>query len=171
MSGKSAAPLLRMRDLRVQFGAQTVVQGIDLDIAAGEKVALVGESGLEPDRCVCFEYGAVMSRHTAQQRLPGNPGQMAGGCRNIAFPCQCRTEVQDGRIVRRSGQVEQHAVRPESAGIAGVQRGDQRYRRAPEQPGPVIVRLHLHPPFAAVCGCVATPPIIVCSIVVGRMPL
>lgn len=45
MSGKSAAPLLRMRDLRVQFGAQTVVQGIDLDIAAGEKVALVGESG------------------------------------------------------------------------------------------------------------------------------
>jgi microcin C transport system ATP-binding protein len=45
MSGKTGEPLLRVRDLRVRFGAQTVVQGVDLDIAAGEKVALVGESG------------------------------------------------------------------------------------------------------------------------------
>ncbi|MDD4886919.1 MAG: dipeptide ABC transporter ATP-binding protein [Thiomonas sp.] len=45
MSGSPPSPLLKVRDLRVRFGAQTVVQGVDFDIAAGEKVALVGESG------------------------------------------------------------------------------------------------------------------------------
>ncbi|WP_449371525.1 dipeptide ABC transporter ATP-binding protein [Thiomonas sp.] len=45
MDGKTPKPLLQVRDLRVRFGAQTVVHGIDLAIAAGEKVALVGESG------------------------------------------------------------------------------------------------------------------------------
>lgn len=45
MSATPAPPLLRVRSLQVRFGAQAVVQGVDLDIAAGEKVALVGESG------------------------------------------------------------------------------------------------------------------------------
>ena len=40
-----AAPLLRVRDLRVSFGGREVVHGIDFDLAAGEKLALVGESG------------------------------------------------------------------------------------------------------------------------------
>ena len=39
------APLLQVRDLHVRFGNKTVVQGVSLDIFAGEKLALVGESG------------------------------------------------------------------------------------------------------------------------------
>ncbi|GAB4216715.1 MAG: dipeptide ABC transporter ATP-binding protein [Rhodoferax sp.] len=38
-------PLLRVQDLTVRFGAQTVVDGLSFALAAGECVALVGESG------------------------------------------------------------------------------------------------------------------------------
>lgn len=38
-------PLLEVADLRVRFGAHTVVDGVSFSIAAGEKFALVGESG------------------------------------------------------------------------------------------------------------------------------
>jgi microcin C transport system ATP-binding protein len=37
--------LLEVQDLRVAFGGQEVVKGIDFSIAVGEKLALVGESG------------------------------------------------------------------------------------------------------------------------------
>jgi peptide/nickel transport system ATP-binding protein len=37
--------LLRIRDLRVDFGATTVLHGIDLEIRRGEALGLVGESG------------------------------------------------------------------------------------------------------------------------------
>ncbi len=50
-NGAEAAipPLLRIRDLRVEFetdaGSVPAVRGVDLDVHAGETVALVGESG------------------------------------------------------------------------------------------------------------------------------
>ena len=37
-------PLLEVKDLRVSFGGKEVVHGVDLAIAPGEKLALVGES-------------------------------------------------------------------------------------------------------------------------------
>jgi ABC-type oligopeptide transport system ATPase subunit len=37
--------LLRVRDLRVDFGAHAVIRGVNLELAAGETVSLVGESG------------------------------------------------------------------------------------------------------------------------------
>lgn len=41
----SDAPLLDVQDLRVRFGDQDVVHGLQLQLRAGEKLALVGESG------------------------------------------------------------------------------------------------------------------------------
>jgi microcin C transport system ATP-binding protein len=38
-------PLLSIKDLRVRFGDTLAVDGVNLDIRAGERVALVGESG------------------------------------------------------------------------------------------------------------------------------
>ncbi len=38
-------PLLSIRNLRVHFGAAPAVDGVDLDVAAGELLAIVGESG------------------------------------------------------------------------------------------------------------------------------
>lgn len=42
-----SAPLVRIRQFGVEYpgAAQAAVQGLDLDIAAGEIVCLVGESG------------------------------------------------------------------------------------------------------------------------------
>ncbi len=37
--------LLSVRDLRVSFGDREVVRGVDIAVAPGETLALVGESG------------------------------------------------------------------------------------------------------------------------------
>ncbi|TFD94166.1 ABC transporter ATP-binding protein [Cryobacterium lactosi] len=44
MSGRPA-PALRVRNLSVGFGSQTVVRGVSLELAPGECLAIVGESG------------------------------------------------------------------------------------------------------------------------------
>ncbi|MFE0424298.1 ABC transporter ATP-binding protein, partial [Streptomyces sp. NPDC058953] len=41
----TGAPLLRVRDLRVAYGAVPAVRGVDLDLAAGRKLGIAGESG------------------------------------------------------------------------------------------------------------------------------
>ena len=45
MSASASLPLLSIDDLRVRFGSVNAVRGITLDIAAGESVAILGESG------------------------------------------------------------------------------------------------------------------------------
>ncbi|MBK1789142.1 dipeptide ABC transporter ATP-binding protein [Prauserella cavernicola] len=42
---QAAAPTVRIRDLRIDAATGTLVHGIDLDIAPGERVGLIGESG------------------------------------------------------------------------------------------------------------------------------
>lgn len=41
----TAAPVLSVQDLRVEIAGQPVVDGVTFDIAAGETLAVVGESG------------------------------------------------------------------------------------------------------------------------------
>jgi peptide/nickel transport system ATP-binding protein len=62
--------LLEVRDLRVDFGAHRAVRGIDLDIAAGETLALVGESG-------CGKSATALSL----MRLVPAPGRVTGSVR------------------------------------------------------------------------------------------
>jgi len=40
-----AAPIVRIQALRKRFGDNEVLKGIDLDVQAGEVVAIIGKSG------------------------------------------------------------------------------------------------------------------------------
>jgi peptide/nickel transport system ATP-binding protein len=66
----STPNLLEVRDLRVRFGAHEAVRGIDLDIAQGETLALVGESG-------CGKSATALSL----MRLVPTPGIVTGSVR------------------------------------------------------------------------------------------
>src|ERR1700728_3924805 len=45
MSANSGAPLVKVRDLRKSFGQNQVLRGVDLDVARGEVVSVIGSSG------------------------------------------------------------------------------------------------------------------------------
>jgi polar amino acid transport system ATP-binding protein len=45
MSGNSGSPLVKVRDLHKSFGGNEVLRGIDLDVARGEVVSIIGASG------------------------------------------------------------------------------------------------------------------------------
>ncbi|MFP3247657.1 MAG: ATP-binding cassette domain-containing protein, partial [Paraburkholderia sp.] len=64
------ANLLEVRDLRVSFGAHEAVRGVSFDIAAGETLALVGESG-------CGKSATALSL----MRLVPPPGRVSGSLR------------------------------------------------------------------------------------------
>jgi len=46
-----AVPLVRIEDLHKHFGALEVLKGIDIDVAAGEKVSIIGPSGSARQLC------------------------------------------------------------------------------------------------------------------------
>jgi len=64
------ANLLEVRDLRVSFGAHEAVRGLSFDIAQGETLALVGESG-------CGKSATAL----ALMRLVPAPGRVSGSVR------------------------------------------------------------------------------------------
>ncbi len=45
MSGPAGAPVLRIRDLHAYYGESHVLHGVDLDVAEGEVVTLLGRNG------------------------------------------------------------------------------------------------------------------------------
>ena len=88
-----AAPVLSIRDLRVYFniraGTVRAVDGVDLDLAEGEKVGLVGESG-----------SGKTTTALAVMRMIKPPGEIAGG-----------TIQLDGRDLVELSEPEMRSVR------------------------------------------------------------
>ena len=78
---ESAAPIVKVSGLRKRFGANEVLKGIDLDVKAGEVIAIIGKSGSGKStllRCIngleTFEDGSLSVDN--QPLLHGNAAAM-----------------------------------------------------------------------------------------------
>ncbi|MGA3304339.1 MAG: dipeptide ABC transporter ATP-binding protein, partial [Methylovirgula sp.] len=61
-----SAPLLSVRDLHVGFGADEAVRGLNFDVAKGETIALIGESGSGKSLAALSILGLLPEGATAQ---------------------------------------------------------------------------------------------------------
>ena len=73
MSGNASVPVLRIRDLAIEFatedGVIRAVDGVSFDVAANETLGLVGESGC----------GKTVTGLSILRLIPMPPGRIAGG--------------------------------------------------------------------------------------------
>jgi len=77
MSLPTGEPLLRMRGVRKRFGATQALDGVDLDVDAGEVLALVGENGAGKSTLMKALAG-VHPPDEGQMWLAGQPYQPRG---------------------------------------------------------------------------------------------
>jgi|SRR5882757_543674 len=84
-------PLLEINDLRVAFGGDTVVHGVDLRVMPGERVAVVGASG----------SGKSTTAHAVMGLLPGS-GRITGG--RILLRGEDVTHAGEARLRRLRGR-------------------------------------------------------------------
>ena len=84
-------PLLEIHDLRVAFGGDTVVHGVDLRVMPGERVAVVGASG----------SGKSTTAHAVMGLLPGS-GRITGG--RILLRGEDVTHAGEARLRRLRGR-------------------------------------------------------------------
>jgi ABC-type glutathione transport system ATPase component len=64
-----SGPLLRVEDLTIAMGRQAVVEEVSFEIAPGEMLGLVGESGC----------GKTVTALAIMQLVPNPPGRITGG--------------------------------------------------------------------------------------------
>ncbi len=60
----SAAPLFSLRGIGQSYGAVTALRGVDLDIAAGEVVAICGDNGAGKSSLIRIMSGAPLGPRT-----------------------------------------------------------------------------------------------------------
>jgi len=115
-------PLLRVRDLHKNFGAHAVLRGIDLDVMAGDRIAILGASGSGKStllRCLNFmerpSAGVVELAGLAIGRAAPGKGDRAG---------RSYDEAELTRVRQRVGMVfQQFNLFPHMTAIGNVMEG------------------------------------------------
>src|SRR5256885_17170946 len=86
-------PLLQVQDLRKRFGGFVALDGIDLSVAAGERVGLIGPNGSGKStqvNCICGtlanETGSVRFAGAAIDGLPAHERTRRGVARSFPLP-------------------------------------------------------------------------------------
>lgn len=98
------ANLLSVRDVRAGFGAQTVLHGVDLDVAPGQVTGIFGLNGAGKSVLLKVIAGVVPTR-TGVITLDGKEIQRLGAERRVALGM---AHVPQGRQMFRSLTVEQN---------------------------------------------------------------
>jgi ABC-type sugar transport system ATPase subunit len=77
MKDSTATPLVRLRNIGKTYGFTTVLAGVDLDLAAGETIALLGENGAGKSTLSKIITGVVHADRDGQMQIAGEPVSFA----------------------------------------------------------------------------------------------
>jgi peptide/nickel transport system ATP-binding protein len=118
----NAAPFVAIRGLRVAFDGQAALRGIDLDVAAGEAVGLVGESGCGKSVTWLAALGLLPSRAAI-----GGSARL-GGQELLGAPPAVMERVRGGRVAMifqdpASSLNPVHRIGPQIAEALALHRG------------------------------------------------
>ena len=132
MTERDSAPVLTLRQIRKSYGSLEVLHGIDLDVRAGEVVALLGENGAGKSTLSSIVSGAVQASSGEMTWLgapyaPANPrAALDAGVGMIHQELRLLPQLSIaenvfvGRYLMRGGRIDRKAM--EERAHAGLQR-------------------------------------------------
>ena len=141
MTDPQTAPLLRIRGLHKRFGANEVLKGIDLDVAPGDRIAILGASGSGKStllRCLNFMELPTSGRVEIGGAAVGTEKPLRAGGSAVVY-----SEAELTRVRQRVGMVfQQFNLFPHMTALGNVMEGlrtvrgmgrEEAERRAREQ--------------------------------------
>ena len=118
-------PLIRIRDLHKTFGALEVLKGIDIDVARGERIAIIGSSGSGKStllRCINFMEMPTRGTITLDGKVLGSPRRSGKG--NDADDERTYNERELCNVRERVGMVfQQFNLFPHLTSLQNVMEG------------------------------------------------
>ena len=120
-----AEPLIRIRDLHKTFGALEVLKGIDIDVARGERIAIIGSSGSGKStllRCINFMEMPTRGTIAVDGKVLGSPRRSEKG--NVTNDQRTYNERELCNVRERVGMVfQQFNLFPHLTSLENVMEG------------------------------------------------
>jgi polar amino acid transport system ATP-binding protein len=136
------SPLLRVTGLHKSFGRDAVLKGIDLDVAPGDRIAILGASGSGKStllRCLNFMEQPTAGRVELGGRAIGAERKRRDGSTEIVYP-----EAELTQVRQRVGMVfQQFNLFPHMTALANVMEGLRTVRGMPRDEAETRAMEHL----------------------------
>ena len=122
MTSDTALPLLRVTGLRKHFGRDEIIRGIDLDVAPGDRIAILGASGSGKStllRCLNFMERPTAGRIVLGGKVIGTERSGHDGKIEVSY-----SESELTRVRQRVGMVfQQFNLFPHMTALGNVMEG------------------------------------------------